>query len=246
MEKIDITMPTTLRPEILERTLDSFCKNLFIERDRYRFIFNIDPVGEDCEPAAILNLAKQYFSNIKYRIAEKPLFPAAVIWCWNQVEADFIFHMNEDWELTRPINIDHMISLLNKHQNLACLRLNKMDINANPDNIVVFGGCKYIPNPDGFLLASRRDNQFGTNPELIRGTFVKTARRLFKPYQNTEKQFRRGHPEMFKQVVMKWDYALYAKPGDSVLIRDIGKEWMKNNKFQKEGGPGFTKWEKIK
>ena len=42
MDKIDIVTTATVRPEILERTYASFCRNLFGEQDRYRLIINID------------------------------------------------------------------------------------------------------------------------------------------------------------------------------------------------------------
>jgi hypothetical protein len=234
-------MPTTLRPSILNRTLKTFTKNLFLDKSRFRFIFNIDPVGENCLPEDIVDIASTYFDNILYNIAETPSFPKAFIWCWQQASSDYLFHMNEDWELVRPLDIDVMIDLLEKNKNLACLRLNKMAIPSGP--VIHIFNCDYISKGD-YLLAGRRDDQFGTNPELIRGSFYKKARKYLVDNKNPEKQFRSWHEQMFKNVVTKWDYAVYARPGDKVLIRDIGKNWMKKNNFRKKGGPGFTLWEK--
>lgn len=240
-EKIDITMPTTLRPVILDRTLKSFTEKVFTEKDRYRLIFNIDPVGEKgCKSENVIEVASKYFDNILYNIAEEPSFPKAFKWCWNHAETNFIFHMNEDWELLRAINIDHMIRLLKENQNLACLRLLKMNV---PPNLYFFRS-KYI-NKSHYLQAENRDASFGTNPELIREEFYKEARKYLLDNANPEKQFRPWQKEMFENVTKHWDYAVYAKVGDKMLINDIGKNWMVKNRFQKEGGPQFTKWRKV-
>lgn len=242
MNKIDITMPTTLRPSLLEQTLKSFTKNVFTDRTRYRFIFNVDPVGEKGSKSEdVVEVANKYFDDILYNIAEEPSFPKAFKWCWNHAESDYLFHMNEDWELLRPINVDEMIDILEKNQNLACLRLLKMDV---PGNLKFFRS-KY-ENMGKYLKAGSREVSFGTNPELIRGKFYKEARKYLLDTHNPEKQFRPWQKGMFENVTKHWDYAVYAKPGDRMLIRDIGKNWMLRNKFQKKGGPGFTTWEKIK
>ena len=239
---IDITMPTTLRPALLDRTLESFTKNVFTERERYRFIFNIDPVGEaGCSPMDVVDVANKYFDNILYNIADEPSFPKAFIWCWEQAESDYLFHMNEDWEILRLINIDHMIKILEENTNVACLRLLKMDV---PPSLKFFRS-KY-KNMGKYLLAEKRDVSFGTNPELICGKFYKNARKYLLDDRNPEKQFRPAQKKMFENVTKHWQYAVYASPGDKMLIKDIGRGWMKKNKFQKKGGPGFTTWEKTK
>jgi len=241
MEKIDITIPTTLRPGLLEKTLDSFCKNVFTDRNRYRLIFNVDPIGEDCDPMDVVKVAGFYFDDILYNIAEKPSFPKAFMWCWNHAESDYLFHINEDWELLRPINIDDMIDILEKTNNLACLRLLRVDI---PNNFNGFSSeYKYI-DMGKYLRAERRDASFSTSPELIKAAFYKEARKYLLNNKNPEKQFRPGN-KVYK-VVKEWDYAFYAKPGDKMLIKDIGRDWMAKNKFRKKGGHGFTEWEKIK
>lgn len=242
MNRIDITMPVTLRPSLLDRTLKSFTKKLFTDKDRYRFIFNIDPIGENgCKPEDVIEIANKYFDDILYNIAEEPSFPKSFIWCWNHADSDYLFHMNEDWELLRPINIDKMINLLKKNNNLACLRLLKMNV---PGNLKFFRST-YIDKKQ-YLQAGSREVSFGTNPELIRGKFYKEARKYLLDNANPEKQFRPWQKDMFENVTKHWDYAVYAKVGDKMLIKDIGRGWMLKHKFKKQGGSGFVEWKKIK
>jgi len=44
--KIDITMPSVIRPALLEGTLQTIVKNVVDNIDRFRLIINVDPIGE--------------------------------------------------------------------------------------------------------------------------------------------------------------------------------------------------------
>ena len=149
-------------------------------------------------------------------------------------------YLEEDWELMRCIDIDIMIKLLEKNQNLACLRLLKMD---TPSNLKFFGS-KYVIK-DGFLQAGDRSVSFGGNPQLIKSEFVKQVSKYMVVDRNPEKQFRKGTVKLWKNVTSKWDYGVYAMPKDKALIRDMGRVWMGKHGYRKQGGPEFTKWEKI-
>jgi hypothetical protein len=248
MDKIDITMPTTLRPGILKRTLDSFCSNLFTDEKCYRFIFNVDPIGEKRVTSdSIVELVKSYFSNILYNLPKSPHFPKAFKWCWDQVEADFVFHMNEDWELIRKIDINDMIRLHLENPRLANLRLLKLAVpEANPENQIKLLSGKYKYEND-MLIAINNHNQYSTNPQFIKGTFVK----LVRPYINnklnpeTQLKMRLGSKELHN-IMKEWDIGIYSKPGDSKCIQEIGKDWKFKHGFEKNGEAEFTTWKRIK
>jgi len=246
---IDITLPTTLRPSVLDTTLKSFCKNLFVDSDRYRVIFNVDPVGEECDPLEIVDIVKSYFNNVKYNIAKNPSFPVAFKWCWDQVESENVFHMNEDWILLRSISIDSMLNVFSIYPEVATLRLSKYKIESDPENLIFFANhCKYIAAKDCLIAAAdRRHDQFGTSPQLIRGEYIKQSRSFLRIDKLPDKQFIRSkNKELFETVINKWDYAIYANPGDEALIVDIGKKWMAKNglRRRKTKGKGPT-WIKI-
>lgn len=125
MENIDIITTATLRPKILDYTLNSFCEKMLKEQSRYRLIINIDPIGENIKPKEVLKVAEKYFDNIIYNIPDKPCFTKAVIWCWSQIKYEYLFNLEDDWELLIPINIDSMITILDNHPDMSGLRLNK-------------------------------------------------------------------------------------------------------------------------
>ena len=236
--RIDITTTATLRPQLLDRTYDSFKKRLFKNKHECRAIINIDPIGEKCSYRDVVKVAKKHFNDVIYNVPDEPSFPKAWIWCWKQVEADYVFHLEEDWLLLRDVDIDHMIGILQENKKIAALRMAKMDINS-----LHFFSSKYVQR-DGYLLALNRKKSFGGNPQLVRGDFVKATRSLMIDDRNPEKQFRAGTPVVFT-VVSRWDYAVYGKLGDRMLVEDIGRTWRRRHNFEKEGGAGFLRWTKV-
>ena len=242
-EKIDITMTSVLRPGIVDETLGSFCEKMLTERDRYRLIINIDPIGENVKPKEVIKVCENYFDDIIYNIAKEPSFPAAVMWTWRKARSEWVFHLEDDWKISRETSINHMINILKKYEDIACLRLPKHPI-PNKRLIVMFKS-RYEYNPDGFYIAEDRKAQFGLNPVLIRGKFVKRAVPLMVTTRNPEKQFRYGNPNM-REFIMKWKYAIYGPPGQPALTIDNGLIWRRTlgfNKPEPEEGP-FLVWKK--
>ena len=244
MEPIDITMTATIRPDIIRRTLKSYCKNIFQERDRYRLIINIDPIGEKESPDKIIEICKGFIPNVIYNVPAEPSFPKAVIWTWAQSRTNFVFHLEDDWLLDRYVNINHMIEVLNKYPELACLRFSKYNI-PKRERIMLFN-AKYEYNPDGFYLTANH-NQFGLNPVLIKRDFITEALKIMVTNRNPEKQFRitKKDPKSdMNRLIMKWKFAIYSKPGRPRLAIDNGVNWKFYNKFGKPDGQQFLVWER--
>lgn len=242
--KIDITMTATLRPNLIRKTLKSYWKNLFSEYQDsfdYRLIINIDPIGENIKAKEIIKHCQIYFENIVVNVPKEPSFPKAVKWVWNQCDADFVFHLEDDWLLDRSIKLSKMVKILNKYPNLACLRLCKYDIPKK--EVTSIFNCRYSYNTDGFYIAEDRKSQFGLNPCLIKMQFVDQSRKLMIDTINPEKQFRYGNSIM-KNVVMSWDYGIFANPGDKALAIDNGIRWKFDNRFKKPDSKTFLVWEK--
>ena len=241
-EKVDITMTAVLRSRVLKQTLESFCKNVFYgDRSRYRLIVNIDPVGDNEKPKGVIKTCRKYFDNVVFNVAKEPSFSKAVIWTWKQVEADFVFHLEDDWIIYRKIDIDNMIRILKERSGLACLRLYKEKLPKGKKPRIF--GCRYKYNKEGFFVADDRKKQFGLNPVLIRGEFIQQALPLMTDHRNPEKQFRFGNTVM-KDFVMAWQYAIYGNPGDARLVYGKnGLHWRRKSKYKKpRDGKPFLNW----
>jgi len=242
--KIDITMTAVLRPTILSETLVKIKKHVCKgEEDRYRLIINVDPIGEAVDPMKVIKTVNKNFNNVLYNIAEKPSFPHAVKWVWSQVEAPYVFHWEDDVNILYDINVDDMISILEKYKDLSTLRLYKA---ATPKkkNFFTFA-CKWKYYPEGFYIANDWKKQFGLNPILIKSEFVKEAVTRMVDHTNPEKQFRYSQKYM-RPLIRKWKYGLYTKPGAPRMIDGRkGQRWKNQMGLDKPGGgQTFLKWEK--
>lgn len=239
---VDITMTAVLRPTLLEGTLKTIKQFVIDDINKFRLIINVDPVGENVKPMKVIKVAKRYFPNIIYNIAKTPSFPTAVKWIWGQSTAPYILHWEDDVNILRKINIDHMIQILEKHPKISSLRLYK---GKTPKNrkMKTFS-CNWIYNDEGFYLATDWKRQFGLNPILIKRQFIEEALKCLRIDDNPEKQFRVSKKHM-RGLVRRWKYAIYAKPGENRLIDGRkGQEWKNNIGFQKPKGKIFLKWEK--
>jgi hypothetical protein len=240
---IDITMTASRRPEIIEQTLSSFKKNLFAEVDA-ALILNIDPVGPG-NPVDVLELAGIYFPIKALRTPREPSFPRAFQWAWSMADADYVFHLEDDWLLTRPVDLRTLMAIL-KAEKIASVRLPAfaagLDSMKNWNKVFRWAGQCYEPPADEEWLG------FCGHPSLIRGSFVQKCAFLIDPALNPEKQFHSGNPSLNEEFG-KWKYVVYGEPSDPPappLVVDIGRQWMEKSGWKKAGAKAwFTEWEKA-
>ena len=239
---IDITMVATRRPELIQETLGTF-SSFFFSSD-CRLIINVDPVGKDIQSFEIIDLCREYFQNITYRCPEESSFPKAFKWVWSQTDADFVFHLEDDWELLRFVDLGKMIEIMKNNQDLAILRLPW-----KPTDIDSAKNWRYFfPwNGDFFECPEKRKREVGFcgHPSLIRGKFVRNTVKHIDETRNPEKQFHHGPPEIMEEID-RWRYGVFAEQNQTPAIRDIGRKWMIENNYRKVGSKAFfTEWEKI-
>jgi len=243
MDTIDITMTSTLRPDIFVETIHGIQKNIIGNKnnnDRYRLILNIDPIGEQILPKTMIKIAKKHFGNVVYNISKTPSFCNAVKWVWSQATADYIFHIEDDWRFLQNVDVDDMIKILKKHKKLSSLRLYKYHT-PRTKRMKTFG-CIWDYNKDGFYMARDWTKQFGLNPILIKKEFIDMALPKMVDHVNPEKQFRSSQKYMIN-VIKQWKYGLYCKPGDKRWVDDNGRRWLRNQKLKKNKGT-FITWVK--
>ena len=241
---LDITITATKRHEILRRTLESFKKNLFKGSD-IRIIINIDPVGPDEDHFNCIDTCLKVFPlrEIKYRAPEKANFSDGFKWVWNEARSDFVFHLEDDWELLREIDLNDMIDMLNRHANLALVRLPQFKSTEktmkNWNLFYPFNG-EYFECPYNLIMTAG----FCGHPSLIRREFIQNIVPHIDITKNPEKQFHRGPLEIMKEIP-KWDYGVYSQPNMPPAIKDIGRRWSVETGWQKKGPKAwFMEWEK--
>jgi hypothetical protein len=104
---LDVVITATLRTELLALTLRSFQARLLHHFDHVRAIINIDPAGEaGVRPADVLDVVRCYCNTVVARTPAKPSFSGAVQWGWSQVSTPFFLHLEDDWLLRKPLDLD--------------------------------------------------------------------------------------------------------------------------------------------
>lgn len=239
---IDITMTATRRAAVLDRTLRSFKDNL-IRNHPARLIINIDPVGPDTDKA-VTDVAYCYFNQLLVFSPDTSSFPKALKRVWSEAGAAFIFHLEDDWEMLSPVDLNDMLDIMNNFSKLAVLRLP-----FKPQDVGYMKNWKYLFPWNGRFFncpaVHKREVGFCGHPSLIRREFVQAVTPYLDDTKNPEKQFHHGPPEIMAEID-KWSFGVYGKPNGPALIRDIGREWMIKNGYQKSGSKAFfTQWEKV-
>lgn len=243
---IDVTITATLRPEILMKTIDSFMFNMLGKHD-CRCILNIDPVGWSSSQK-VYDVCRNYFPKVVVREAEVPNFGAAFKWCWEQVERPWVFHLEDDWELKREIDIHDMVKIILvcpsglDWSKLALLRLPQFHSGANE----MKNWNKFFPwNGTYYECPDKTGLGFCGHPSLIRAQFVRNTVKHLDENKNPEKQFHVKSGSLAEEI-QKWDYGVYSKPGWSPVIQDLGRKWAVKNGWKKKGSKAyFLEWEKV-
>jgi len=231
---IDIATSATIRPDILNKTLSSFRANLLNSNHEYRLIINIDPVGEKKNPKKVLAVARSHFDNVVHRIPRSPSFVGAVIWCWSQVEADLVFHLEDDWTMDQPVDLDKMLQTISAHDEFSSFGLSKLVLK------VLLKRRKKVTFRDSALIEV---DKMSLNPVFIRRGFVNEASRLLSKKGNPEKQLRVVNPHCGK-FIKTTRHCMYIEQGQGALVTDIGRPWMRKSRLYTKD-IGFTKWKPV-
>lgn len=244
---ITVAMTATRRPEILQRTLDSFWDNAFMHSaQKFKIRINIDPVGHDISSYEVLDVVRKYpWIDIEYNMPVKPSFPLAFVWAMDHDDSAMTFMLEEDWELLRPLDIDAMCAILDAIPSLALLRLpifkSANDSMKNWSTLYPWNGL-YFECPH----EHRRGLGFCGHPSMIKTRFLVDTVPLVDPLRNPEKQYHYGSRTDLLNLVLQWKYGVWGHPNDGPYIKDIGREWMVANGFSKgEDKAHFTQWRKI-
>ena len=235
---IEITTTAVGRAEILRKTYSSFKENLFKDHP-VRLIINIDPVGPD-DPKKVLAVAEEFFPIHKVRMPEEAWFPSAFKWAWEQTSTEYVFNLEDDWVLLREIDLEDMLRVMKDNPKLAHLRLHWRPI-ANRAKCWKFffdWNGSYFECPSKAI----REVGFCGHPSLLRGEFVRDTAALLQIESNPEKQYHYNRSVV--NEVDKWDYGVYGQQNTRQTILDIGRAWINQSNWRKQGTRAFfRKWE---
>ena len=252
--KLDITMTAVRRPKILEKTLASFRMNLFkpnLHVD-YQLIVNVDPIGEMVPLSYIHDVCADFFPHPILVTQPEPHFGVAFHRVWSIADyrqtfdwkPSFVFHLEDDWECTRSVDLYKMIDCM-RDKKVAMLRLSTVNA-LDTDFMCIrqwghtfpYNGRFYeIPDEDTAKL------RVSGHPSLINPIFIHEVLPHLDPKKNPEKQMSLSHPYI-GPIIKRYQFGVYTTPGLPANIKDLGRDWMVKAGFTKQGNKGwFTQWE---
>jgi hypothetical protein len=241
---IHLLICATRRSGLSDRTFRSFRKNLF-KRHQVNAILNVDPVGPDPDPLGVVAAVERYFNLVQWHSPDQPSFPEAFKRLWSaQIPGDYVFWLEDDWEMVVSGDLSSMIRIMDDNPDLAFLRLPW-----KPTGSIGMKNWKYIFPFTGLFFecpaSLRREVGFCGHPSLIRAEFVRNCAPWIDGTKNPEKQFHYGRPELLQEVD-RWRFGVFGFPNQPAAILDIGRDWMIKNGYRKAGSKAFfTQWENI-
>ena len=249
--KFDIACTATLRPELLEKTLSSFNKNLFNNNiGKYRLIINIDLVGADNKReklSEVLEVINHFnFNRVILRWSDNPNFATAWFWVMSMTTEAYVFYLEEDWLLLRNVNLRKMINLFEEDNTLAHLRLS-----AFPSSERSLKSWNKFTYWNGSYFSVEEDDKFSIgwsgHPSMNKTNFLRQAISQMNYASNPEKQIKgKRYPCRMNNILLEHSFGVFIKPSEKKQIVDIGRKWMVENGFKKSGNKAFfTQWEKV-
>ena len=207
--KISLEFTTTAcnRPKILESTYKSYTTRLKnVDFKNSTLYINVDPTPHSDNIIEVIDIANKYFGNVIEYVPEKPNFAAAVLWCFNQVKGDLFFHLEDDWNLMKDVDIHKMVKLLGK-DNIQCL-LNK------------------TPN----LIPPREIGEPAFIPGLSSKKYIQKYLPLMDDLSNPEAQIK----NIFrKNKKFQKNKSINIDPNNE-FSRDIGRIWLQQNGLERD------------
>lgn len=121
---LEFTTTAINRPQTLFQTYSSLVKNFRgVDFGRSVLYINIDPVPNSDKIELVEQVAKQFFGTVITNITEIGSAEKANHWCFTQVKGEYFFNIEDDWVLTREINLHNMINQMNRHHDRMQLYL---------------------------------------------------------------------------------------------------------------------------
>lgn len=221
MTPFDITMTATVRPMVVAWTLDTFCRYMLRsdQRKLCRLILNVDPAGEDVDPLSVLDMAKDYFEEIIYRVPEKPNWAAAIKWTWSQTRTPYVLHMEDDWTMAYEMPVDALLTVMRARRRIAWLGLNRWN---NPETHPSV--ARFLPLWHEHWFERFGEYPLSFAPAMMRGKFARAFAALMDTERNPESQIAAPRRPMLR-LMRQWRYGTYADKDSLRCLGNIGWRW---------------------
>lgn len=242
--EFDIMTTACLRPEILKVTFDSHIENLFGDDIKKAHLkLNIDKAGSDKTMEKIEEISRYIdsipFKSVEINVPETPSFSRAFYWGLTRLQSDFTFILEDDWELKRKTDFECMFNLFKADERLVHLRLSAFGSNQE-GRMKVWN--KFLDWNGSYFTVPRNLRGvvgWAGHPSLNMTAFLMYFKGAMDPNRNPEKQIKGHRPILLDNHFGVFHPHMETPPAEY----DIGRKWMVNNGYAKEGVKAFfTNW----
>lgn len=242
MDLIDIVIVSGRRPELLKRTVESFKSKIIDNFSVNRVFVNIDPFcGTAVDAKIITSFLKENFVDIEIFEPEMAGFGAAVKRLWSHTVADYVLHMEDDWEAISEIKPSDVFPYFDdKTKVLSIMAETK---NWNGKQVFHYHRKRSWRNP--LKLEDKSRPIFTTSPSFWNGVFMRGCAELMDDKFDPEKQFYSGVNKSLESHVSTYRNRFLVGQNDINLIRDIGREWREKKQIEKKIIDSVSIWRKV-
>ena len=191
---------------------------------------HVDAVGDPTRTMLDVFLVAQRHFNIAwvYKNYRPPhALSHAFYWLWKSAAEsafDYFFYLEDDWELLQPASLSRMISIMEKHDRLATLRLPFQPTAENHSK----NWKHYFPYNGEYFECPEDDKPhigWCGHPGLVRKEFIQETMEHLQPDYCPERQMKGFWGNDMSRVIMSWEYGVYGFPNQSKYVQDIGRKW---------------------
>lgn len=243
MSNIELTVVAARRNALLRDTLNSFHARMFRNFRFDRVSVNIDPLwGDQKEESECVATVKSLFPNAVIYTPEKANHCSAVKRLWTNSQSQFLFHMEDDWNLLE--NIDPSILNLFSDPKIAQVSLMTKEKNWARSRRGDFHFVKRRPKLFGIIPSPFRKTipAFTTSPSFIRGDFARHWAHLLDEAFDPEKQgYSQVNAPLERFTANYRNYIYSGKHFDNLII-DTGRDWRAARHIEKIIVEGKATW----
>ena len=239
--RLNVTIVSGRRPDLLARTLASFSQRVFRHFELDQVFVNLDPfAGDEDDHADCLNVISRHFPHAMVFQPETPNFGAAVKRLWTALPDGLAFHLEDDWTVREDITPGRVLPLMQG----ATRAVAPLSAEHKWNGRSVFKTHKVRTKLFGITLWRREAGTFGTSPRFIDGRFARRCGELMNPDLNPERQMYLPHNKPLHDFMAPFANRLLPAEDGGPLIVDIGRDWRRTQGITKIVEGGETRWEK--
>lgn len=240
MKPIALTLVAGSRPELLQKTLESFKKHVFRFVPISQVFVNIDRHGgTESDRNECVEIILSFFPDASVSTPSISSFGSAVKHLWSLPRTENFLHLEDDWVANHDIRLDRLKLPLDARTKQWFLV--KPQVSQSILTSYRFRPVRGIP----FFLPNLSSPAFSTSPSILNSAFAHRVSQLMKPDLNPEKQMFNGLNPLLEGELKNFRSKALVSWWEKPLITDIGRDWQKARGIQVEIVDGIHRYRNL-